>query len=106
MAKNKDKNLPKMPFGQNKAVRQFGSQVILAILILMIFVGIYSIVVGKKDTTPVVALSKVAEEVMLGQVAKISVQGEDLTVTLKDKSLQKTKKEVENLCLRLWSIMV
>ncbi len=96
MAKNKDKKEPKLPFGQNKIVRQFGSQILLAVLILMIFVGLYSLATEKKDNTPIVPLSQVASEVISGQVAKISVQGEDLTVTLKDKKIQNAKKEVEN----------
>ncbi|MCX6713754.1 MAG: ATP-dependent zinc metalloprotease FtsH, partial [Candidatus Vogelbacteria bacterium] len=63
----------------------------------MIFVGLYSVLVKKNDTvTPVVPLSQVASEVMSGNVTKISVQGEDLTITLKDKTIQNAKKEVEN----------
>jgi len=96
MAKNKDQKQSKMPFNQNKVVRQFGSQIILAILILVIIVALYAVLSKKKDVTPTIPLSQVASEVMKGNVTKISVQGEDLTITLKNKTVQSAKKEIEN----------
>jgi cell division protease FtsH len=90
MAKN-----PKINWGTAGSLRSFVLQVVLALLVLMTLVSVYSewsqTTAGTKSES--VALSKVAEEVKGGAVKSIVVDGDDLEVTLIGGQVQKSRKE-------------
>ncbi len=90
MAKNK-----KQP--NNKAVWQFSNQLIIAVFVLALIVLIYtSLADNKTKAVPPLALSQVAQLVNEGKVTKITISGEDLQVTLVDKTIKTAKKETES----------
>lgn len=92
MAKNKKK------ITNNKATWQFGNQLFLAVLILAVIVLIYSSLVdnSKSDKIAYLPLSELAQLIDDGKVSKITVAGEDLEITLVDKTVKKSKKETES----------
>jgi cell division protease FtsH len=90
MAKNK-----KQP--NNKAIWQFSNQLIIAVFVLALIVLIYtSLADNKTKATPPLPLSEVAQLIDEGKVTKITVSGEDLQVTLVDKTIKPAKKELES----------
>ena len=98
MAKSNGK-MPKLPdLGRGKVIGQFGNQLFLAVLILAVIVFIYVSLAdhGAKTKTETIPLSTVAQLVNQDHVAKISVQGEDLQITLTDKTTKQSKKEAES----------
>ncbi|MCX6712501.1 MAG: hypothetical protein NT041_02340, partial [Candidatus Vogelbacteria bacterium] len=93
------KNNGKMPdFKQGKVIGQFGNQLFLAVLILAVIVFAYATLAdnGSKTKIEVIPLSEVAQLINQDKVAKISVQSEDLQITLVDKTTKQAKKEVES----------
>jgi len=79
-----------------KALGQFSNQLMLAVFILAAIVFVFSLFADNKDQVPLVSLSEVAQLINTDQVAKISVRGEDLEVTLIDKKIKKARKETES----------
>lgn len=74
---------------------QWGNQLVLGVLILIVVVSAYSFFASSTPATTPAPLSVVASEVKSGKVTKISVSGDDLLVTLKDGQQFSSKKEVE-----------
>jgi cell division protease FtsH len=75
---------------------QFGGQIIIGILILLIIVSLYSAITGTREETELVPLSEVAGRVTAGEVAEIRVRGDELEVALKSGEKLASKKEVES----------
>lgn len=91
--------MPKLPnLKKGKGIGQFSNQLFLAVLILAVIVFIYSAVSENQTQTQAqtIPLSEVAQLIERGQVAKISIQNEDLQITLSDKTVKLAKKEVES----------
>ncbi len=73
----------------------FAGSIASVILIFMIITAIYLLISDASQPVPAIPISQVAEDVSSGAVQKIEVQGNDLTVTYKDKEVKKSKKETE-----------
>ena len=63
------------------------------LLIFLIILSLYSLVADYEKKTVSVALSEVASDITSGVVESIVIEGDELTVTYKDKSEKKSKKE-------------
>ncbi len=86
----KDSNgkLKKKPEGA-----KFGSSIVGAVFIFMLITAIYIAFSGDNKKIPEIPISELAKSVVLGDVKKILVEGEELTITYKDDSIKKSKKE-------------
>ncbi len=73
---------------------KFGGSIAGAILVFMLITGLYLAVSGttKKDI-PEIPISDLAKSVSAGEVKKILVEGEKLTITYKNDEIKTTKKE-------------
>lgn len=63
---------------------QFGSQILITLILLMLVVGLYSAVVEQKETVKEIALSEVANLVRSGDVSEIVVKGDTLELVAQD----------------------
>lgn len=59
---------------------------VIVLVIVLLLAAMFMVNGNKKDKTENVSISKVAEEVKAGNVEKIQVEGDKVTVTLKDKN--------------------
>ncbi len=75
--------------------RQLISNVLTAIIIFMLITSLYSVIMENRKTDKTITLSKVAEKVIAGEVKKLTVEGENLTVLFKNDTTEKSKKERE-----------
>jgi cell division protease FtsH len=73
----------------------WGRQLLVGVLVLLLMVSLYSLIGGSAPETLVVPLSTVALRIEQGEVEKIDVAGDDLTITLQNGELLSSKKEVE-----------
>lgn len=67
-----------------------------AVLIFMIIIAIYLAVSGSSQSVTQVPVSELAKSVTAGDVKKILVEGEKLTVTYQNDEIKESKKEVES----------
>jgi cell division protease FtsH len=67
-----------------------------AILILMLITALYLAVSDTSKAVPQVAISDLAKSVITGDVTKVEVAGENLTVTYKNGDVKDSKKEAES----------
>lgn len=74
---------------------QFGRQIMMVVLLLVLILSVYSTASDSITKTPVTSVSELAHDIKIGNISKIAVEGDDLAVTYKDESVKKTKKEVE-----------
>ncbi len=74
---------------------QLGSRLLGAILVLMVLVSLYSLVSGDRAGITEVPLSVVAQQVTLGQVKSLVLEGDVLTVTLTSGEVVESRKEPE-----------
>lgn len=73
----------------------FSGNIAGTILIFMIITALYLVVSGDGKTTPGVPISDLAKSISAGEVKKILVEGENLTITYnKNEEIKKAKKEV------------
>ena len=89
MDKKSNKQMPKTP-------PKMSRQVMSAILIFMAITLVYSLVAGPDVVKKEFSLSEIAKNVTDGNVSKITVEGEKVTVELKDKTIGEAKKEPES----------
>lgn len=75
---------------------RFGNQLIMTILILAVMVVLYVAVSTNKVIAENVSITQLANDINAGQVEKITVAGEELKITYKDKTEKKAKKENES----------
>jgi len=93
----RNRNLAGFNFrGRKRILGQFSNQLFLAVLILSLIVLAYSFLAEQNDKTVFVPLSTVAKQIIEGQVSQIKVLGEDLEITLTDKTAESSKKEAES----------
>ncbi len=73
----------------------FGSSIALSVFVFMLITALYLVVSDpSKQKTEEVAISSLAQSVIVGEVKSIVVEGDQLTVTYQDDVVKKTKKEV------------
>src|SRR3989344_2321351 len=76
--------------------KQFSRQIVGALLILLVFVGFYTITSENKGVIPDISLSQLAQDIIAGKVKAIEIQGDQLEITylIKDE-VKHSQKEVE-----------
>src|SRR3989338_6427875 len=77
-------------------MKLLSKNVIVGFLILMLLAGAYSLLQEGFKSRPSLTLSDLVGKINAGEVAKISIAGDDLEVVLKDSSVLATKKETES----------
>ena len=92
--KEKQKKGPNPPAGG--PVPKFSNLLMTAILIMMILVALYSVIAPNQKGVEKITISELAQKIEAGEVAKIKVSGDKLNIELKDRTLRKSKKEVES----------
>lgn len=81
--------------GNNNKTPSFFTHFTFIVLIFMALSAIYTITGDKVEKTEI-PLSTLASEINLGQVKKVEVEGEKISIELMDGSLQESKKEAES----------
>src|SRR5689334_14108330 len=76
-------------------MNKFFRNLFIILAIFLVVSGVFMMFSGDKETADQVNLGKVADEVNAGQVSKIEVDGNNLTVFLKDGTKQTATKEDE-----------
>ena len=77
-------------------MKLLSKNVIVGFLILMLLAGAYSLLQEGFKSRPSLTLSDLVGKINAGEVAKISIAGDDLEVVLKDSSVFAAKKEAES----------
>ena len=72
---------------------KFSSSIAGALLIFMLITGLYLVISDSVEQVPEVAISQLAQSVTVGEVKKIEVAGDTLTITYADDTINKAKKE-------------
>jgi cell division protease FtsH len=85
----------KLPMASGPLWRQFGSQIIGTLLILMVLIGLYSTLTGDQSDPEAISLSQLAGDVKAGRVEAIAVSGDKIEATYKDESIKTSQKESE-----------
>lgn len=91
--KNKDSDKQKKDSPTVPSSKQFWFNLLSTFLILLLFISIFTFISDKSEKPEDIALSQLANDVESGIVAKIIVEGEDLSVTYTDETEKKVKKE-------------
>ena len=80
---------------KGKKPGRFGllNSISLVLLALFLISGIYSLVADQTPPGTVIPVSELAHDIGMGQVATLTVRGDDLTATYNDKTVKKSKKE-------------
>src|SRR3989344_3339812 len=94
MANGKSPKQPKKPQGVNP-LRGWGAHLLSIIVIFLILASAYSFVTEQGLDKVEVSLSELATDISTSKVAKISVEGNDLSITYKDGAEKHAKKETE-----------
>ncbi len=81
---------------QPKKIPNIANQIIIAIFIFISITIIYSLVAKTPDTVKQMAISDVANGVITGNIKKIDIVGQDISVTFKDDTKGIAKKETES----------
>lgn len=89
------KKEPKLNLSSGSMWRQFGSQVIGTLLILMVLVGLYSALTDKTKTPETISLSELALAVKSEQVKTIKVSGDKVEAEFIDGVIKNSQKEGE-----------
>ena len=69
---------------QTKSMNPKNTRNVIILVIVLLLAAVFMVNNGKKDKVEQVSISKVSEEVKAGEVEKIEVEGDKVTVTLKD----------------------
>jgi len=80
--------------GKKGKESKFSGSITGALLIFMLITALYLAVSGDTKKTPEIPISDLAKSVSLGEVKKVLIEGEELTITYKNEEIKKTKKEV------------
>ena len=76
-------------------LRQFSSQIILAVLVILILVTAYGAYQNEAKKITTLTLSELIQKVTAGEVTSITISGSDLDVVDKDNQHFASKKEIE-----------
>jgi len=93
---SKDKSSRRGIFGGAPTGGQFFSNLLTAVLIFLIISTLYSAVVGNKAKIEEVPVSKIAQDISLGDVKKVIVEGGMINAEYNDGTKKKSKKENES----------
>ena len=74
----------------------FLRNIITIILVFLLIITLYSLVVGDRKEIEEIAISDLAQSIILGEVKKIEVVGDKLSITMTDETERKSKKERES----------
>ena len=74
----------------------FAQQIATAVLFFMLLAVLYSVIFDNSKKTEDISISDLAKSITAGQVQKIEVAGDKLTVTFKDSTEKTSKKETES----------
>ena len=87
-------NIKKGPLPPGGNWRKFGTHLVTGVLILFLILSLYSLFF---EGTPeeAVSLSDLAQDIVTGEVVKISVSGDDLAIEYADGLIKQSKKEAE-----------
>jgi len=83
-------------FGKMPTSGQFFSNLLTAVLVFLIISTLYSAVEGNKKKVEEVSVSKIAQDISLGTVKKVVVEGGMINAEYLDGSKKKSKKETES----------
>src|SRR3989344_901680 len=89
---NKNKTQDKGKKG--KGAPNFSGSVAAAVLIFMLITAVYLVVSDTTKGTPEIPVSDLAKSVSTGEVKKILVEGDKLTITYNNDEVKISKKEV------------
>jgi len=81
---------------KGKKESKFTGSIAGAVLIFMLITATYLVISGTPKNVPEVSISDLAKSVQAGEVTKIIVETEDLTITYKNGDIKKAKKELES----------
>ena len=87
---------PKKKPQQPKKVPNIANQILIAVFIFVSITIIYSLIAKTPDDTKQLTISDVAQGVIGGQIKKIEVVGQDISVTFRDDTKGTAKKETES----------
>jgi cell division protease FtsH len=83
---------PKSP---RRILNQFGSQVAVTVLVLLLLVGIYSFFTDPGKSATEIPLSEVARQISAGEIKSLTVNGDTLSLVKKTGEEETSKKESE-----------
>jgi len=89
------KDIKKKP-GNTGQGPKFSGSIAGTILIFMLITALYLVVSGNPKSEPEIPISDLAKSVSAGEVKKILVEGEKLTITYNNDEIKKAKKETES----------
>lgn len=97
LEKGGKKPLPGIPSGMPEVPPggQLFSNLVTAVLVFLIISTLYSMVTGGKTKVEDVAISKIAQDISLGSVKSIVVQGTEVNAEYNDGTKKKSKKETD-----------
>jgi cell division protease FtsH len=81
---------------KGKRESKFSGSILGALVIFMIITALYLVISGTPKEAPQVAISDLAKSVQTGEVTKIVVEADTLTVTYKNGDVKKAQKELES----------
>ncbi len=87
---------PKNKSGKKKGKNGFGGSVAGTILIFMLITAVYLGVSDTGKVIPEIPISDLAKSISVGEVKKILVEGEKLTIVYQNDEVKKSKKEVDS----------
>jgi cell division protease FtsH len=93
MTKNKEGGKGKKSNNKNS---NFSSSIAGAVFIFMILTALYLVISDPSKVVSEVSISDLAKNVSAGEVKKIVLEGDSLTVTYKNDEIKKAKKEVDS----------
>jgi len=82
--------------GKKGKESKFSGSIAGTLLIFMLITALYLAVSGNTKDIPEIPISDLAKSVSLGEVKKVLVEGEELTITYKNDEIKKSKKEVDS----------
>src|SRR3990167_692457 len=88
-----DKKTPNKNSRKGKKEPGFSGNIAGAIFIFMIITALYLLVADIPEKVPDVSISDLAGSIVAGEVERIAVQGEELTITYTNEEIRKAKKE-------------
>ncbi|MFA6185565.1 MAG: ATP-dependent zinc metalloprotease FtsH [Candidatus Shapirobacteria bacterium] len=85
------------PKGKPKKENKFSGSIAGTLLIFMLITALYLVVSGNSTKSVAeISISDLAKSVSVGEVKKILVEGEKLTITYNNDEIKKSKKEIES----------
>ena len=97
-----DFNFLNKKIGQNKKNKSGGTGTRLggslagALFIFMLITALYLVISGDRKTTPEIPISDLAKSVSVGEVKKIVVEGDKLSITFTNDEVKTAKKEIDS----------